>query len=434
MSHRIAIRSIISGFILSILLTLAFGTTIGYLLFTVGSQGLRETRQVSTARGAEIALALAEMSADRGTEDPGVFAVRLSSVMDKIVTVSEAYFNDFQVNSIFLVSADGRLQAHNEVALLARDETNPFNGADFERTLKISRKQLDEELDRLLRLTRFDRDAYLVRELESRPTNIVPFFQAIKSTFPRYAGKLEAWFPETVVTRYHIGVPVFAQDEDLAAGAVHMFITVRSTNDYVAALRKYSMQTLAMAAGFVFFITTLMVLVMMLAFRGGDAGVDTATRARRQAVAVLEESPPSAGGDLLAGERAPVPVPIEETRRRAHPLPDPELDVVPFDNGRGAANQTIAPLESTPLSEERVEVVFDSAGPGDAYADDAPAEALPEVAPPPVEPAHRPLATPEPVADPIPTATIPPGAMPRRVMDAIPLENIAAKNPRSARS
>ncbi len=308
-------RSFLNSMILAILVTAALLTSTGYVFFTVGSIGLKEAKDLARSRGMEVGLAIAQLAGERFE---GEASVKLSSVMGRVVEVSESRFEDFVVNEIFMTDIEGRLIAHSNVALLADEAQNPYGGEDFERILSLSK-----------------RSPARIRVLKEKDIEPIPLFHAVGSLSEELGAMLKKTFPAKVTTEYHVGAAVFPVDQELPAGAVHMFVTVNTMNEYVTALRHYSVNTLMMVAGFVFFIAFIMFFLMNLTFRDtGEVQRRRSPPAARRAVLDEEDE-----GD--EGILAPKHEPVQTARRpsrasggRAAVLPEPEMDPI-FDEGPG---------------------------------------------------------------------------------------------------
>lgn len=313
-------RSFLNSMILAILVSTALLVSTGYVFFTVGSIGLKETQDLARDRGIEVGLAIAQLAGERFE---GERSVKLSSVMGRVVEVSESRFEDFVVNEIFMTDIDGTIIAHSNVALLAEGSENPYKGEEFDRILSLSK----------MSSTR-------TRVLEEKDVEPIPLFHAVANLSDQFGFMLKKTFPAKVTTKYHIGAAVFPVDQELPAGAVHMFVTVNTMNQYVTALRHYSVDTLLMVTGFIFFVAFIMFFLMNLTFR--DTGVVAQARrvppASRRAV--LDEEEETDEG-ILAPAHEPVNTasrPSRSSGRRAAVLPEPEQDpIFAEDQGREAA-------------------------------------------------------------------------------------------------
>ncbi|MEQ9363772.1 MAG: hypothetical protein RIF32_06000, partial [Leptospirales bacterium] len=313
-------RSIFNGLILAVMVTGALLTVSGYAFLKIGAEGAHQTQQTARARGVEIANALAAMAGERFDRD---MAVKLSSVMHQVVLQSNQENTDFIVDEILLLNATNDLMAHNDVALLAEDAAAR---ADFD----------DDKY--MNALTAPLREPTRVDSIETTEFAGIPLYGLIAALSPANGESLGGAFPEKITTRTHISSAVFPVDQELPAGAIHMFVTHKSTNQFVTALRQYTIDTLIMIAAFVFLITFIMILLMSLSFREdearpravrGNAGRGGRTRgaAAPRGKSIVLETPESQTSDD-AGLAPPLretvlnPRPANRSRRRP-PLPGP---------------------------------------------------------------------------------------------------------------
>lgn len=245
-------RSILNGLILAIMVTVALLTVSGYAYLSVGAEAVRQTQQISRARGVEIGNALAKMAGERFDRD---MAVKMSAVMQQVVMQSNQQNSDFIIDEILLLDASSDLMAHNDVALLAEGAQAHFEDDKYSQALRAN-----------------FREPTRVTSIETRKFDGIPLYGLVSAFSPATGDSLGSRYPEKITTRTHVSIAVFPVDQELPAGAVHMFVTHKSTNRFVEALRKYSIDTLTMAAAFIFLITFIMILLMSLSFRESDSG------------------------------------------------------------------------------------------------------------------------------------------------------------------
>jgi hypothetical protein len=270
--QSVVIRSVVAGLVLAVLLTAALFITAGYAILRLGAEGLREVQNVSRSRGVEIALAVAQMAGEKFDDDMGV---KLSSVMNQVVRISQQRNEDFQVREMIMLRSDGTIMAANEITRVARDAEKKYDGPEYARAMEL-----------------LARTPTSIRATKEERTGAVPVYDLIRKFSPGLADALARSYPEKVAVEYHVIAAVYPVDEDIQpAGAVHMFVTVQSVNQYLAALKRYSINTILVAILFVFFISFAMIALLLLAFRGA-AGAAPASAASGEDD-VLEEFPQS---------------------------------------------------------------------------------------------------------------------------------------------
>ncbi len=241
-------RSILVGLLISLMASLALFVVAAYVLLRLGGSGLRELQQVSRSRGMEAALAVSQMASERFDSD---MAVKLSSVMNEIVTISRQRDERFQVQQMFMLRADGTLMAANEIARVASDSEVKFNQPEYTSALELPA-----------------RSPVRVRELKSEPTAAAPIYAAARKISAPFGEWLSAAYPEKVVSEYHISVAVYPVDEELlAAGSVHLFARSTATNGFMQSLARYSVRTLVLVISFSFLLTAAILFLLLAAFR-----------------------------------------------------------------------------------------------------------------------------------------------------------------------
>ena len=427
-------RSILNGLVLAVLVTVALLTTTGYIFLTVGARSVERDQAIARSRGVELGVALATVAAEKFDRET---AVRLSSIMERVVWFSRVQDSDFVVDEIMMLGASGDLMAHNDVALLASGAEKKFDEEKYSDALHLP-----------------SREPFSVEAIEKKSYQGIPLYNMVRALSPKTGDSLGNRFPEKITTRTHISVAVYPVDQELPAGSVHIFATHKSANRSVEALRQYSVETLTMVGGFIFLITFIMTLLMSLSFRESDAGPARrgpashggAKKPRGGKSIVLDTPEPedATAAGLAAPKREPVALHPRATggSRRA-PLPGP---LAPAHNQQifdtPVRAQPVTPPETT--NEPYVAGAPDDAGYRDAHDEDffddhddshpyedvydiqharaartsEPQAARPADGPPPHryyedEPAYNPYETP---------GAYRPGP---RILDAIPLDNFS---------
>ncbi|MCB1316602.1 MAG: hypothetical protein KDK27_11640, partial [Leptospiraceae bacterium] len=245
---RVLVRSFLNCFILSVFLIGGVIGLVGYSLFSIGREGLRESRSVSEARGRELAAALAQMAGENeGAEN---YRVKMSSVMHEIVRRSREENAGFQVDEVFLLGVSGNVIAHSDVAKMAEN-------ADVDYTDKYYRDTLARPEEQPFAIDRIDEETFSHGVL----------YEQLDEGAPQLARKLRSIFPERVTTRYRISRAVYSVDQRVPSGGIHMTVTNTTINAYVNMLKSYTLKSLGLGLALVVFITTLMFFLISLTFR-----------------------------------------------------------------------------------------------------------------------------------------------------------------------
>ncbi|MCB1318824.1 MAG: hypothetical protein KDK34_01150, partial [Leptospiraceae bacterium] len=245
---RVLVRSFLNCFILSVFLIGGVIGLVGYSLFSIGREGLRESRSVSEARGRELAAALAQMAGENeGAEN---YRVKMSSVMHEIVRRSREENAGFQVDEVFLLGVSGNVIAHSDVAKMAEN-------ADVDYTDKYYRDTLARPEEQPFAIDRIDEETFSHGVL----------YEQLDEGAPQLARKLRSIFPERVTTRYRISRAVYSVDQRVPSGGIHMTVTNTTINAYVNMLKSYTLKSLGLGLALVIFITTLMFFLISITFR-----------------------------------------------------------------------------------------------------------------------------------------------------------------------
>lgn len=277
--QSVVIRSVVAGLVLAVLLTAALFITAGYAILRLGAEGLREVQDVSRSRGVEIALAIAQMAGEKFDDDMGV---KLSSVMNQVVRISQQRNEDFQVREMIMLRSDGTIMAANEITRVARDAEKKYDGPEYTRALEL-----------------LARTPSSVRATKEERTGAVPVYDLIRKVSPGVADALARSYPEKVAVEYHVIAAVYPVDEEIQpSGAVHMFVTVQSVNQYLAALKRYSINTILVAIIFVFLISFAMIALLLVAFRGTGGALPANVASGEEDV--LEEFPQSRAEPVIS--------------------------------------------------------------------------------------------------------------------------------------
>ncbi|MCR9143058.1 MAG: hypothetical protein NXI24_12465 [bacterium] len=434
-------RSILNGMLLAFLVTAALLTVSGYAFLTIGAEGVRQAQNSTRDRGVEITHALATMAGEKFDRD---MAVKMSAVMYQIVRQSDQKSSNYIVDELLLLTATNELMAHNDVALLAEGARSPDDYSDEKYT-----KALNGSVQLPTR----------VNSIDEKDFAGVPFYGLVGALIAGADESIGRAFPEKITTRTHISTAVFPVDQELPSGSVHMFVTHTSTNDFVAALRKVSIDTLIMTAAFVFLITFIMILLMTLSFREED---DRPRRARRPDTgrrrsagggrkSIVLETPEGESDEGIAPpvrETVLDPKPANRARRRS-PLPGPAGGPGILDEERplravpAAAAVPDAQAAGGPPTVEAAYVEEDYEDESEEFIDDYEDDAT--VAAPqarPAAPAPTPRRASRPAEEFNPYAAVAGDPLPHRpgprIMDAIPLDqfskNKSARGPKRTRS
>ncbi len=219
----------------------------GYALYKQTETAHRQVQELAHSRGREVGLALATMAGEVA-KDKGY--VSLTSTFQEVVRQSRSQNQDFQIDEIFVVDADGKLRAHNDVVKLAKDsQTKEYEKAEYKQVLSTSR-----------------RDPVIERNLPVPVDPARPYDVYLAKVFPNFANE-----------RLHLGVAVFAVDADFATAGVHLYVTIKTVPRILESLRDSSIWILAVASGVSFLVTSLLVFALYFiavrpASRGGSVG------------------------------------------------------------------------------------------------------------------------------------------------------------------
>ena len=242
-------RSLLGAVLLAFLLTVGLLFLSGYIFFRLGNLGLEESARLTRGRGEELAAAIAQLASEVDLLE-GDSQVQLSSVMAEMVRRSNERNVSFTVDEVALLSASGEVIAHNEVALVAHDAETDFASEEYTAVLG-----------------RTERDPTIVRVVGQESVEHIALFQSIQEAVPALGEWMAPLFPSAVNTKYHIARAVFSPNQDVPRASLHLFASAHNVNKYVTSLETYSVETLAMLAGFIFLVTMVLFLFMILGFR-----------------------------------------------------------------------------------------------------------------------------------------------------------------------
>ncbi|MBX7057151.1 MAG: hypothetical protein K1X75_03725 [Leptospirales bacterium] len=242
-------RSLIVGILISLAASAGILSVAGYSLLRLGASGLREVQSLSRARGMEAALAVSQMASEKFDDE---MAMKLSSVMNEIVSISAQRNDSFQVTEMLMLRADGSLMAANEIARVARDSERKYSESEYTSALELPA-----------------RSPLRVREVKLQPTAAAPIYNAVRKLSPSAGEWLARVYPEKIVSEYHVSVAVYPVDEELTpSGAVHLFARSTAANRFMENVSRYSVRTLILSLSLCFILTALTIFLLLVSFHG----------------------------------------------------------------------------------------------------------------------------------------------------------------------
>lgn len=204
----------------------------GYALYKQTDNAFRQVHDLAHSRGREVGLALANMAGEVA-KDKGY--VSLTSTFQEVVRQSRSQNQDFQIDEIMIVDADGKLRAHNDVVKLAKDsQTKEYEKKEYKEILSAARRDPVTE------------DSLPVPEDPARP-------------YDKYLAKI---FPGIANERLHLAVAIFAVDADFATAGVHLFVTIKTVPRILDSVRDSALWILAVASGTSLLVTFFLVIAL----------------------------------------------------------------------------------------------------------------------------------------------------------------------------
>ncbi|MCB1164562.1 MAG: hypothetical protein KDK33_00300 [Leptospiraceae bacterium] len=168
-----------------------------YFIYRDGADLVQEVQNQARSRAGQLAVSLGAQASEATSPEA---LVSLCETMKQLVEDSQMSARGFVVEKSFLLDLEGRILAHNDVAMVAKDSGITYTEEKFRDVLANAR--------------RYPLDVTVVGRTDYRPkaplAALIPF--------------LEKYIPDLRAYEFHVAYAVYLPDADVPSGSLHLFL------------------------------------------------------------------------------------------------------------------------------------------------------------------------------------------------------------------